>query len=677
MTLLPAAVPEVPAARSEVVPARLAQNVAPLFGVPWPDGPFGQRTWVSDFSRITLSEVARGAPLPTRTQTREHPPESETTWQLVDRIAIAGRRSSLPHEIANATLNRFGPDTRAAVLLTAANRLLTPVTTAIDEALGLLTTADGRPLPLELGLAAWAGLVLETFRSQPALVAAAIRARAIQRELVDPWNLPLVEPAGRVPLTRCEIGSSEQPMATDRPRTLDVADRTMDRLGDPLDDALREPSDAVTDEDPFGIRPAERDRRANLVSLLLRNLLVLGTADDASHLWLSERSPDMLVVEALVPPTGLINRFVRQAVPTPQRSPQLPVVPSAAAVAGLSPLGRRAVFLALLTVLRQVQHSPQQRDSTRPDVLATLAEIAVRVRETLPADDPMAALARCRVADMTVQTLRPDATQDLRAPLAELRAALRTVQRLGRAGVIDRGAAAEAISSGNVELNAVRWFNALVPGSGLPDPGELDAELRESWRCYHEMLQIKPDAVGRDTERTVGFHLQNYAAFLSRSADPADLDEAVRLFAEVVIPARTSFHERTESFRPLRNALQVASRATTRLAEAALERGHRTSAEHYARLGLGWIRRALAGDEARALLAVPTERTVRLALLAAPALLVAVEVGGVGATAADLQTADRLLDLVAEWERQVRAAGGEPARHAELVALRKRLSLLT
>jgi hypothetical protein len=59
------------------------------------------------------------------------------------------RLASLPNEIANATLNRFGPDTRAAVLLTAANRLLVPVTTAVEEALGLLGTADGGPLPLD------------------------------------------------------------------------------------------------------------------------------------------------------------------------------------------------------------------------------------------------------------------------------------------------------------------------------------------------------------------------------------------------------------------------------------------------------------------------------------------------------------------------------------------------
>ena len=68
MSLLPAEIPEIPETRAGVVPARLARKVGPLFGVPWPNGPFGRLTWVSDYGRITLTEIARGAPLPTRAQ---------------------------------------------------------------------------------------------------------------------------------------------------------------------------------------------------------------------------------------------------------------------------------------------------------------------------------------------------------------------------------------------------------------------------------------------------------------------------------------------------------------------------------------------------------------------------------------------------------------------------------
>src|SRR5436190_12668864 len=121
MPLLPAVVPDIPENRAEVAAARLARKVGPLFGVPWPDGPFGGRTWISDYARITLSEIARGAPLPTREQAARLTRPDDGAWTMVDRIGVAGSHAVLPNEIANATLNRFGPDTRAAVVLTAVN----------------------------------------------------------------------------------------------------------------------------------------------------------------------------------------------------------------------------------------------------------------------------------------------------------------------------------------------------------------------------------------------------------------------------------------------------------------------------------------------------------------------------------------------------------------------------
>ena len=60
MPLLSAVVPDIPENRAEVAAARLARKVGPLFGVPWPDGPFAGRTWVCDYAKITLSEIARG-----------------------------------------------------------------------------------------------------------------------------------------------------------------------------------------------------------------------------------------------------------------------------------------------------------------------------------------------------------------------------------------------------------------------------------------------------------------------------------------------------------------------------------------------------------------------------------------------------------------------------------------
>ncbi|NUT90992.1 MAG: hypothetical protein HOY78_03070, partial [Saccharothrix sp.] len=157
MALLPAVVPQVVEKRSELVPARLARKVAPLFGVPSEQNPFRPLTWVCDFTTITASEIARGAPLPTRAaQARLREQEHDGEWVVHDRAVVPTSGRSLPNEIVPATVNRFGPDTKAAVVLTATNVLLAPVTEAVATALPLLRAGDGGELPTVQWIAAWA-----------------------------------------------------------------------------------------------------------------------------------------------------------------------------------------------------------------------------------------------------------------------------------------------------------------------------------------------------------------------------------------------------------------------------------------------------------------------------------------------------------------------------------------
>lgn len=101
------------------------------------------------------------------------------------RDARCGRRAPTPGAITHATLNRYGPDTKAAVVLTGANRQLREVTTAIASVCRSLADQDAAP---EIRLAVWAGLVLEGFRGQQALVAAAVQAWEIQRALTTPMG---------------------------------------------------------------------------------------------------------------------------------------------------------------------------------------------------------------------------------------------------------------------------------------------------------------------------------------------------------------------------------------------------------------------------------------------------------------------------------------------------------
>jgi hypothetical protein len=358
----------------------------------------------------------------------------------------------------------------------------------------------------------------------------------------------------------------------------------------------------------------------------------------------------------------------------------LPAVPDARQLAALPLLDRRAVLIALLTVLRHIQHSPRGRDATRREIVPVLAAIADRADRVLPADDPVAVLTACRVADMTVQTLRPDLREDLRAPLADLLTGLDRCEDLLRRGLLDRGAAAEAISSACVELNAVARTNAGLAGSGLPTPQELTERLRRSWGTFHQAMEIAPFRAGVDVPRPPGlaaYHLQNYAAFLAGSATEDELEEAVALFAEVVIPAREEFFARSGHFVPLRNALQVASRATTRLAERARDRGDHAAALRWAARGRSWVGRALDAEETRRLVtaAQPTESACRFALLAAPALLLAAEVGVAGA-GADVAQAAELVELARRWESAQVGDAAQHARNPEVVALTARLRAL-
>jgi len=267
---------------------------------------------------------------------------------------------------------------------------------------------------------------------------------------------------------------------------------------------------------------------------------------------------------------------------------------------------------------------------------------------------------------------------DLRDPLDDLAAAAQRCADLLRRGILDRGAAAEAIGSAGVEINAVRWTNARDPAAGLPEPAVLDTLVRGMWATFHEAMEIDQENPADDERVKVGlagYHLHNYAAFLASHEDGvADLIRAVTLFETIVIPARDRFCRHTKSFRPLQHSLQVASRATTHLGELARDGGDLAKARDWAELGRGWIVRALAHEQTRAMLDQVAEPASHFALRAAPALLLAVEVGAPGVTADDVRLADQLVAVAEAWQRRVVAGKvTEYVRHAEVTALRSRV----
>lgn len=632
MTLLPVVVPDIPEDRSQVVAARLARKIAPLMGVPWPGSPF-EMTWVCDFPRLTLSEIGRGAPLPVRAETPDERGEVGGRAVVAGPQRDDGKPERLPNELANATLHRFGPDAKAATVLIGANRLLAPVTSAIGAAM----SAVDAELPVRLRLAAWAAMVLEAFRSQPALFVAAMQARSIQRAVLTRWELPLPRELASQPFARCEIGApwstQWRPGSAVSPVDLDVSDRTIHtvRFG------------------PQGLPSFSEE----LSDRWLRRLAAMGTAFGDGYLWLSERATGHRVVEAFIPQTPVVDAYLDEVASLLPRDDQdaqvpLPMIPHPSAVGRLDRLARRALVLGLTTVVRQIRFDPDQREHTRTTVLKVVDALIALADASLGADDPVTMITRCRAADIKIQILRHSLGNDLAEPLRDLMDQLDRCERAYRIGLLDRGLLAELVYSGNVELNVVMRNNAATPGNSLPSPRELNHRLRRSWATFLELVHIAPDQLAtedRGVARQAGFHLSAYASYLAGQPDEPSLRSAVMLFDQVVLPARLARYQRSGLFEPLRQSLQTASRATTELGRRAEATGDLDLARKWAALGYEWIITAAANDHTRRLLDSPTESACHFALLAAPALLAAVRMGVPGAGSSDVDEARRLVDI--------------------------------
>lgn len=680
MALLPAVVPDIPEARAEVVPARLARKVAPLFGIRWEQSPYGL-TWVCDYTQLTLSEIARGAPGPLRAEAARWEKEVPAgQWRAVGRSVITHRRPGaakpepLPNEIANATLNRFGPDTKAAVILTAANKLLEPVTEAINDALAFLAETSVGDLSLRLG--AWASLVLEVFRSQPALFAAAVQAREIQRAAslrwFPFWDLPK---SGQWTMARCEIGASEPSESTRGslagPGALDVVDSTLRAVRLPVPARDRGP---VVDD---------------LVRRWLRHLMALGTFEGDGYLWPTERTPGHRVVEAFAPHDPTLQDYLNEAVQLiyayadddvqPPRAACYPAIPPPEAIAGFGELSRRAIVLALGTMVRTTFNSGDLDPGDQREVVATFDQLATLAWESLGEDDPALAVTLCRVADMRLEALRQDEANDrqLGGAVADLLAQLDRSEDLVERGVLNQSDAAELIRSANVEIAILLRRHTARPIPGLPPADALTARLYRSWDAFLRLMEIDLEGLSEQPEavrRLVGYQLHNYASFLAgRGRTEADLSRALELFEEFVVPARNAFYHRTGNFGPLLYSYQNATRATTELARRSRAHGRLQEARRYAMRGRAWIWQALNHRDTQDKLDRASDEACRFALLAAPALLTAVELAATDSAAGDLAECERLLAIARTFADRIAKAGGRYARADEITDIERRL----
>lgn len=684
MALLSAVVPLLTEKRSELVPARLARKVAPLFGVPWERNPFGSTTWLCDFNTITLSEIARGAPSPTRTETaRLRGTTFDRKWVFHNRAVVPGSEPSLPNEIVNATMNRFGPDTKSAVLLTAANALFEPVVEAMNEVIPLLRGTSGELHPA-LRVTAWATVVIEAFRSQPALVTAACKARSIQRTLLATPQFPRAGKLSELTLARCEIGArmgSGQPDPVTHPKDFRLVDHTLGEVDLAGQDGLRHAAELGFGFGELGAGRLRGGRhlRAELANHLVGLLLDAAEPDGVGYVWISEREPGQVVAEALLPSDTIIGALLAQVsaargsagtyLTTPMTSMR---IPEPREVAGFGELACHVLVLAAIGAVRRQRPAIGQPELPIQEFLAELAGIIRLVDELLEPDDPVAIVARWRLSVLRLDALYQDGVNDVSEPVTAL---LDNTERgLGLLGTssLDRGAIADLVAASCIELNSVRTRMAGRAPDGAAR-SDLDSTLRRYWAGFAEAVEVDLDELDPDKHCALGFHLHNYAAFLGSHADsPDDLRQSIELFDNIVIPFRKQLHERIGAAVAFGRSLYLAARSAALLGEHDRLANQITSARKLADQSLSWIRWVLDRPEFQTLVSTPSADTIPFALSVAPGLLLALELESRPEKEWARQQLDRLIDATeAAFALMTGGSAQKARRYPELARIRK------
>jgi hypothetical protein len=520
---LPAIVPEGEFPRAEVVPVRLARKVGPLFGVRWEHEPFG-RTWVCDFATVTLAEIARGAPMPPKEEQARldavEPPRrgagTADAWGLVGRAVWTPGKLVAPTTLANATLNRFGPDTKAAVVLTAANRLLEDATSAVTTVCEhLVRQGTSRPL----ALAVWAGLTLEVFRGQPALVVAAVQARAVQRSLTTRWGSQVVVGDLRSTAARCEIGARAVDEGTDpwQPVRFSLIDDTLQVL--------------LGGSDGDG-NAVGSDRRDDIAGAWCRRLLQMGRPG-SGMVWLSETDGHRVAysyqrVNAMVAP------FVAEVLDDSATDVDaaLPAWPDKTQLDRLSTAAVRAHAIAAhvaSSYLRYADRAVHEAPAPRHRSRAYVEEAATATLGRLGRDDPAAILLAGYLEYLhLLDSIQEPAAEDI---VGEQVQAMVTAQQHTstalREGLIDPGAASYLLELGNVALDRAREH--------LHDATNVDRSLARFWREAVRARGMNADPYIQLDELSGSqiFHLANYAEYLSKRSSTADLRRSLQILAAV------------------------------------------------------------------------------------------------------------------------------------------------
>lgn len=530
--VFPAEVPSPEAPRSDVVEVRVARKVAPLFGVPVDENPF-DRTWICDFTTLSLAELGRGAPSPDRAeQARLDGTSRLVPWDWAGRAVWTRNRVPTPGALTNTTLNRFGPDTKAAAMLTGANRLLRAPTSAVAAACRQLTATGCDP---ELRLAVWAGLILEVYRAQPALVVAAVQARLVQRSLSARWGTQ-VDPAGASALSAPSeihpadrLSDGTQPPNPCQPTGFDLIDTTLPLLG-LAEDGPNEPG-LLTPEVLDDLAAAWCNR---LLAVGRPGRGVVWLVEDAAG---SRRAHAMLRVGAAVAPFvasalgGLVSQD-KAGKPQQPQPPRLPTLPAAEELAQL-PIGHRRAHLLIVHIASSylryrdelLRDWPQLREATS----ALLDQAIERCSGTLGAHDPVTVQLTAYVAYLKVWDCLRTSCPAGDEHLDRLRDSEQAVIAAWQAGRLDPGAASYLL-----EIAAVAMAEAEQQAAEADRRTSRDiAATKARWAAILASRGFtSPDdpasVIASATDAQI-FHLQHYTGWLASTGRRTDLRNALAL----------------------------------------------------------------------------------------------------------------------------------------------------
>ena len=603
MRVRPPSAPPQNLRRADVTPTRLARNVALLFGVDIPENPVAA-TWVSEYSALTVAEIARGAPLPPRRSNKESAVPAGR-WALIDRAVVKGKDAGGAFdptwkevagcdEIAAATLNRFEPDTRAALVLTGVNELFDTVHPVFRDVIDVVgVSEDGEPLADFMRVAVWAILVTEVYRNQSAVFSAAVKARAVQRATEVRWR-PHVPAKFAHDVARTEFDARPETSTTSiAPATVHIFDEMMLDVVCPVLVGR-----TVGSETEGGSGSSNAYLIEDLIDRWCRYLT---RSTDQGLSWVVDAGDGRRRVETYVASLAPLSAFMHEVInlnselrpygagagdpwvpfdiaqPDHRRRVR-PRIPSVAEMRRLEPRSQQAVILTILQLHRLLTVNDafttsdnELFEQARREVLADREALGDLSATLLGASHPLTVRATHMSATGQAEFLHE---RDPVVAEAHWRSVVETAsqyRRLMDDGAVAPGLWVEQVTTASPALN--KRIQGLRANGDVAEAQRLLDELIADWHRALSILTVDLDAA-LATVRAEGTlpeylfllpgALHNFLGLMLQSRDPVHLRTYIEYGVEVILPVRMRIAATRKSDTAPRLTMQVLLRGIDR-----------------------------------------------------------------------------------------------------------------